>query len=96
MHFSFQSTLTVGVFIVPFPSPPLLPLLLPPLLPTEGTEGQMSAEEEEARRIAEMGKPILGEHSRLEVVIEESYEFKVHHSFMYFSYIISSGRTALC
>uniref|UniRef100_A0A8C4HIW5 Calx-beta domain-containing protein n=1 Tax=Dicentrarchus labrax TaxID=13489 RepID=A0A8C4HIW5_DICLA len=31
---------------------------------------------EEARRIAEMGKPILGEHSRLEVVIEESYEFK--------------------
>uniref|UniRef100_A0A8C7Y217 Solute carrier family 8 member 2b n=1 Tax=Oryzias sinensis TaxID=183150 RepID=A0A8C7Y217_9TELE len=43
---------------------------------TEGGEGQMSAEEEEARRIAEMGKPILGEHSRLEVVIEESYEFK--------------------
>ncbi|XP_070762702.1 sodium/calcium exchanger 2b isoform X11 [Enoplosus armatus] len=42
----------------------------------KGTEGQMSAEEEEARRIAEMGKPILGEHSRLEVVIEESYEFK--------------------
>lgn len=24
-----------------------------------------------------MGKPILGEHSRLEVVIEESCEFKV-------------------
>lgn len=41
----------------------------------------MSAEEEEARRIAEMGKPILGEHSRLEVVIEESYEFKVNHRF---------------
>uniref|UniRef100_A0A3Q3BIU2 Solute carrier family 8 member 2b n=1 Tax=Haplochromis burtoni TaxID=8153 RepID=A0A3Q3BIU2_HAPBU len=40
------------------------------------SEGQMTAEEEEARRIAEMGKPILGEHSRLEVVIEESYEFK--------------------
>uniref|UniRef100_A0A3Q3JNM4 Calx-beta domain-containing protein n=1 Tax=Monopterus albus TaxID=43700 RepID=A0A3Q3JNM4_MONAL len=35
-----------------------------------------SAEEEEAWKIAEMGKPILGEHSRLEVVIEESYEFK--------------------
>ncbi|XP_029301720.1 sodium/calcium exchanger 2b [Cottoperca gobio] len=46
------------------------------LLSQEGAEGQMSAEEEEARRIAEMGKPILGEHSRLEVVIEESYEFK--------------------
>uniref|UniRef100_A0A8D3BBG8 Calx-beta domain-containing protein n=1 Tax=Scophthalmus maximus TaxID=52904 RepID=A0A8D3BBG8_SCOMX len=43
---------------------------------SEGAEGQMSTEEEEARRIAEMGKPILGEHSRLEVVIEESYEFK--------------------
>ncbi|KAF6732066.1 Sodium/calcium exchanger 2 [Oryzias melastigma] len=46
------------------------------LLNQEGGEGQMSTEEEEARRIAEMGKPILGEHSRLEVVIEESYEFK--------------------
>lgn len=46
------------------------------LLSQEGGEGQLSAEEEEARRIAEMGKPILGEHSRLEVVIEESYEFK--------------------
>ncbi|XP_078140178.1 sodium/calcium exchanger 2-like isoform X3 [Centroberyx gerrardi] len=46
------------------------------LLNQGSAEGQMSAEEEEARRIAEMGKPILGEHSRLEVVIEESYEFK--------------------
>uniref|UniRef100_A0A6Q2XPW6 Calx-beta domain-containing protein n=1 Tax=Esox lucius TaxID=8010 RepID=A0A6Q2XPW6_ESOLU len=46
------------------------------LLNQEDPNGQMSAEEEEARRIAEMGKPILGEHSRLEVVIEESYEFK--------------------
>lgn len=44
----------------------------------------MSAEEEEARRIAEMGKPILGEHSRLEVVIEESYEFKVNQGLMGF------------
>ncbi|XP_075964642.1 sodium/calcium exchanger 3 isoform X9 [Anarhichas minor] len=33
-------------------------------------------DEEEARRIAEMGKPVLGEHSKLEVIIEESYEFK--------------------
>lgn len=46
------------------------------LLNQEDAEGQLSAEEEEARRIAEMGKPVLGEHSRLEVVIEESYEFK--------------------
>ncbi|XP_034034820.1 sodium/calcium exchanger 2a isoform X2 [Thalassophryne amazonica] len=39
-------------------------------------QGHPTPEEEEARRIAEMGKPILGEHSRLEVVIEESCEFK--------------------
>lgn len=37
----------------------------------------MTSDEEEARRIAEMGKPVLGEHSKLEVIIEESYEFKV-------------------
>ncbi|XP_051965997.1 sodium/calcium exchanger 2-like isoform X4 [Xyrauchen texanus] len=46
------------------------------LLNQEDPEGGLNAEEEEARKIAEMGKPILGEHSRLEVVIEESYEFK--------------------
>ncbi|XP_029586784.1 sodium/calcium exchanger 3-like isoform X2 [Salmo trutta] len=34
------------------------------------------SEEEEAKRIAEMAKPVLGEHSKLEVIIEESYEFK--------------------
>nr|XP_027790203.1 sodium/calcium exchanger 1 isoform X7 [Marmota flaviventris] len=32
--------------------------------------------EEEERRIAELGRPILGEHTKLEVIIEESYEFK--------------------
>ncbi|XP_038584636.1 sodium/calcium exchanger 3 isoform X3 [Micropterus salmoides] len=37
---------------------------------------KMTSDEEEARRIAEMGKPVLGEHSKLEVIIEESYEFK--------------------
>lgn len=36
-----------------------------------------SPEEEEARRIAEMGKPVLGEHSRLKVIIEEFTELKV-------------------
>ncbi|NXH22793.1 NAC2 protein, partial [Bucco capensis] len=39
-------------------------------------ERKLSAEEEEARRIAEMGKPILGENCKLEVIIEESYDFK--------------------
>ncbi|XP_071238429.1 sodium/calcium exchanger 3-like isoform X2 [Salvelinus alpinus] len=37
---------------------------------------KFSSEEEEAKRIAEMGKPVLGDHSKLEVIIEESYEFK--------------------
>lgn len=40
-------------------------------------ERKLTVEEEEAKRIAEMGKPILGEHPKLEVIIEESYEFKV-------------------
>ncbi|KAI4905916.1 hypothetical protein NFI96_021200 [Prochilodus magdalenae] len=39
--------------------------------------GGASPELEEARRIAEMGKPVLGENSRLEVVIEESMAFKL-------------------
>ncbi|XP_030575317.1 sodium/calcium exchanger 3 isoform X1 [Archocentrus centrarchus] len=36
----------------------------------------LTSDEEEAKRIAEMGKPVLGENSKLEVIIEESYEFK--------------------
>ncbi|XP_069764787.1 sodium/calcium exchanger 3-like isoform X2 [Narcine bancroftii] len=43
---------------------------------SEEANKKLTAEEEEAQRIAEMGKPILGEHSKLEVIIEESYEFK--------------------
>ncbi|TFJ99415.1 serine protease HTRA2, mitochondrial [Platysternon megacephalum] len=39
--------------------------------PADGDK-KLSAEEEEAWRIAEMGKPILGENCRLEVIIEES------------------------
>ncbi|XP_065259207.1 sodium/calcium exchanger 3 isoform X7 [Emys orbicularis] len=39
-------------------------------------ERKLTIEEEEAKRIAEMGKPVLGEHPKLEVIIEESYEFK--------------------
>ncbi|KAG9268265.1 sodium/calcium exchanger 1-like [Astyanax mexicanus] len=40
-------------------------------------EEPLTGEEEEERRIAEMGKPMLGDHVKLEVIIEESYEFKV-------------------
>ncbi|XP_075811285.1 sodium/calcium exchanger 1 isoform X2 [Microtus pennsylvanicus] len=36
----------------------------------------LTSKEEEERRIAELGRPILGEHTKLEVIIEESYEFK--------------------
>uniref|UniRef100_A0A8C7DGY1 Solute carrier family 8 member 1a n=1 Tax=Oncorhynchus kisutch TaxID=8019 RepID=A0A8C7DGY1_ONCKI len=45
-------------------------------LAEEGDEEALSKKEEEERRIAEMGRPTLGEHVKLEVVIEESYEFK--------------------
>jgi len=37
----------------------------------------ITEEEEEARRIAELGKPRLGTNANIEIVIEESYEFKV-------------------
>nr|XP_056707569.1 sodium/calcium exchanger 3 isoform X2 [Euleptes europaea] len=46
------------------------------LLNQEVAERKLTMEEEEAKRIAEIGKPILGEHPKLEVIIEESYEFK--------------------
>ncbi|XP_048084505.1 sodium/calcium exchanger 3 isoform X2 [Alosa alosa] len=46
------------------------------LLADDVPDRKMSSEEEEAKRIAEMGKPVLGEHAKLEVIIEESYEFK--------------------
>ncbi|KAK2819455.1 hypothetical protein Q7C36_021101 [Tachysurus vachellii] len=42
----------------------------------EGVKRSLSEKEEEEMRIAELGRPSLGENSRLEVVIEESYEFK--------------------
>ncbi|KAM4595229.1 sodium/calcium exchanger 1-like isoform 2-T2 [Fundulus diaphanus] len=41
-----------------------------------GCDEVLTKKEEEERRIAEMGRPTLGEYVRLEVVIEESYEFK--------------------
>lgn len=40
---------------------------------TNDNKPMLGAEEE----VAKMGCPCLGEHTRLEVVIEESYEFKV-------------------
>ncbi|XP_059810719.1 sodium/calcium exchanger 3 isoform X12 [Hypanus sabinus] len=46
------------------------------ILRDEDANRKLTIEEEEAKRIAEMGKPILGEHPKLEVIIEESYEFK--------------------
>ncbi|XP_048393962.1 sodium/calcium exchanger 3 isoform X2 [Stegostoma tigrinum] len=46
------------------------------LLAPEDSGRKLTIEEEEAKRIAEMGKPIWGEHPKLEVIIEESYEFK--------------------
>ncbi|XP_051507402.1 sodium/calcium exchanger 3-like isoform X7 [Myxocyprinus asiaticus] len=46
------------------------------MLITTKNQGDETPEEEEARRIAEMGKPVLGEHAKIEIIIEESYEFK--------------------
>ncbi|KAF3708016.1 Sodium/calcium exchanger 1 [Channa argus] len=47
----------------------------------EGDEEEtLTGKDEEERRIAEMGRPMLGEHVKLEVIIEESYEFKAKHS----------------
>ncbi|KAI4798002.1 hypothetical protein KUCAC02_024709, partial [Chaenocephalus aceratus] len=45
-------------------------------IPEYVSDRKITTDEEEARRIAEMGKPVLGENSKLEVIIEESYEFK--------------------
>uniref|UniRef100_W5K1U0 Solute carrier family 8 member 2a n=1 Tax=Astyanax mexicanus TaxID=7994 RepID=W5K1U0_ASTMX len=42
-----------------------------------GISGTPAPELEEAKKIAEMGKPVLGEHSKLEVIIEESMAFKI-------------------
>uniref|UniRef100_A0A9J7XNI2 Solute carrier family 8 member 3 n=3 Tax=Cyprinus carpio TaxID=7962 RepID=A0A9J7XNI2_CYPCA len=46
------------------------------LLADDIPDRKVSSDEEEARRIAEMGKPVLGEHAKIEIIIEESYEFK--------------------
>ncbi|XP_042563112.1 sodium/calcium exchanger 1-like, partial [Clupea harengus] len=40
-----------------------------------GEEAPTKREEDE-RRVAELGRPTLGEHVKMEVIIEESYEFK--------------------
>uniref|UniRef100_A0A671WUZ5 Solute carrier family 8 member 1b n=1 Tax=Sparus aurata TaxID=8175 RepID=A0A671WUZ5_SPAAU len=50
------------------------PLLSSPF-PVEEEE-PLAGKEDEERRIAEMGRPMLGDHVKLEVIIEESYEFK--------------------
>uniref|UniRef100_A0A8D3DAQ9 Solute carrier family 8 member 1b n=1 Tax=Scophthalmus maximus TaxID=52904 RepID=A0A8D3DAQ9_SCOMX len=49
----------------------------PRLVGSNDAKGQeTSLSDEEERRIAEMGRPMLGDHVKLEVIIEESYEFK--------------------
>ncbi|XP_074986492.1 sodium/calcium exchanger 1-like isoform X4 [Caretta caretta] len=47
-----------------------------PLLTTGDSNENRPTEGEEGTAIAKMGCPSLGEHPKLEVVIEESYEFK--------------------
>lgn len=54
-------------------------VVLPEEQPKEEVEEEepLAGKEDEERRIAEMGRPMLGDHVKLEVIIEESYEFKV-------------------
>lgn len=54
-----------------------VPLLLCLSLSEDGEEEALTKKEKDERRIAEMGRPTLGEHVKVEVIIEESYEFKV-------------------
>ncbi|XP_067115280.1 sodium/calcium exchanger 1a isoform X15 [Osmerus mordax] len=61
-------------FFLEIGEPRLVEMTVIPVL--LGDEEALSKKEEEERRIAEMGRPTLGEHVKLEVVIEESYEFK--------------------
>ncbi|XP_062257423.1 sodium/calcium exchanger 1b isoform X2 [Platichthys flesus] len=42
----------------------------------EEEEEALTGKDDEERRIAEMGRPMLGDHVKLEIIIEESYEFK--------------------
>lgn len=55
----------------------------------EVEEEPLTGKDEEERRIAEMGRPMLGDHVKLEVIIEESYEFKVRRS--HINYISNAG-----
>ncbi|XP_053188518.1 sodium/calcium exchanger 1b isoform X2 [Scomber japonicus] len=42
----------------------------------EEEEEPLAGKDEEEMRIADMGRPMLGDHAKLEIIIEESYEFK--------------------
>ncbi|XP_075935504.1 sodium/calcium exchanger 1-like isoform X3 [Anarhichas minor] len=53
-----------------------LVLSTPTSLEEEEEEEALAGKDEEEQRIADMGRPMLGDHVKLEVIIEESYEFK--------------------
>lgn len=61
----------------------------------EEEEEALTGKDEEERRIAEMGRPMLGDHVKLEVIIEESYEFKVRLVFLFcfFGYRVCDDKT---
>ena len=63
------SNTTVGCCLVVFPEDQLKEEV--------EEEEPLAGKDDEERRIAEMGRPMLGDHVKLEVIIEESYEFKV-------------------
>lgn len=60
----------------------------------EEEEEALTGKDEEERRIAEMGRPMLGDHVKLEVIIEESYEFKVRLVFLFvFGFRVCDDKT---
>ncbi|XP_015277922.1 PREDICTED: sodium/calcium exchanger 1 isoform X15 [Gekko japonicus] len=63
-------------FYIEIGEPPWLKVFCASFAEENDEKQPLTSKEEEERRIAEMGRPILGEHTKLEVIIEESYEFK--------------------
>lgn len=51
-------------------------------------EEALTGKDEEEQRIADMGRPMLGDHVKLEIIIEESYEFKVRQGVRLCVYVV--------
>ncbi|XP_060943348.1 sodium/calcium exchanger 1b isoform X10 [Limanda limanda] len=63
-------------FYIEIGEPLLMEIIKSQLHGEEEEEEALTGQDDEERRIAEMGRPMLGDHVKLEIIIEESYEFK--------------------